>query len=469
MARLAPAPAPSPQGGGGLPGPSSVSRRAVRVEVDSDLARLLVDDLARESNAPPVYTRGQLYQYRATGPQVGLWAAWSPDDLRLRLQTYHRNIRVPGRRAPDLLVHRQLQEAAAAVTSTLCHNPTFLDGAPSGVTFSDAFVHVCRDGIFERPHDPDNRSTFGYPFSFGEAKGEPAAFLGFLRQVWAPDEDREAKINALRQFLAANLLGVAPRFQQCVVLHGPKGSNGKSTLQNILLQLFPPESVRSIKPQTWTDEYYAAELSGARINVVGEMPEAQIAESSTFKAVITGDKITGRVIHQRPFDFKPQAGHLFSCNTLPGTTDCTDAFFRRFLILGFNRIFDGSTPEEDILEAIRPDLPRVVRWALEAAPELLRRNRYAAPPSSLAAIGAWRSASNPALGFVATCTKPGGSTPVKAAYQAYCTFSKTAGLSPLTMAGFSKKLSNGDIESRRGKTGYVYPFALKPEKDWEYR
>lgn len=437
-------------------------RRRINVESDADLARLWIDDITSQTGFAPIFARGKLYSYSSVS---GIWE--EVDDIRLQLQNYHRTVIVPNRRGQQLLISRPLQEAAVATIQTLCEHPSFFDEAPLGIAFTNGFLEVAPTSLNLLPHSGLHRCSFGFDFHYSADCGSPLSLLDFLQDVWAPDPDCDLKIQTLQQFLGACILGISPRFQQSVILHGPTGNNGKSLLTTgILSALFPPATRRAVKPTDWSNEYYRALLASCRINIVGELPDTEILDSGDFKAIIAGDEITARQIHSPPFNFRPCAGHIFAGNTLPGVKDHTNAFFRRFIVLTFNRTFTTEVSTQQILQPILNEIPQIVAWSLASIPQLLTNNHYTVPPSSDVAISNWRAASDQAALFINSCCVKGGSTPCLEAFSWYQTFANSIGFAKLNFNNFSRRLSLLGLESRRGKTGYIYPITIMDQKMW---
>lgn len=74
-------------------------------------------------------------------------------------------------------------------------------------------------------------------------------------------DDADARILLLQEFFGASICGLAPRFQKCLVLHGP-GGNGKSQVLAVLEGLLPPNTVVHIPPSRFEEEYWLAKLAG---------------------------------------------------------------------------------------------------------------------------------------------------------------------------------------------------------------
>ena len=90
-----------------------------------------------------------------------------------------------------------------------------------------------------------------------------------------------------------------------------------------------------------------------------------------FKAITGGDMISGERKFQPPFTFRPFARLLYSANQPPPTSDSSDAFFRRWEILPFERSFQ-RTAQPRLLDALTTPSERsgLLNHALEALPRL---------------------------------------------------------------------------------------------------
>jgi putative DNA primase/helicase len=155
--------------------------------------------------------------------------------------------------------------------------------------------------------------------------------------------------------------------------------------------------VASVAPQLWGNEYYRAQLSRALVNVCCELPETKLLDTASFKAMITGDRMTGRFPYGKPFHFLPKAGHLFAANEFPAITDHSLGFWRRIFIVPFNRDFTKD-PERvnsrELAAKLKTMTPAVVAWALEGAVRLMQQGEYTIPASHEQAVQQWRLETN---------------------------------------------------------------------------
>jgi P4 family phage/plasmid primase-like protien len=339
----------------------------------------------------------------------------------------------------------------------------FFANAPAGTVFTNGFATVTANGIELRPHARENRARYGFAFELSSSSLAPK-HLKFLYDVWAPDADREEKVLLWQEFGGAALLGIAPTYQRCLVSIGD-GCNGKSKAGDILLAVMPEGSTCSIAPQEFGQEYRRAMLAGKRLNVVNELPEADILESESFKNIITGETITGRHIREAPITFRPKAAHYFAANRLPGTNDQTLGFWRRFLVATFNRNFSNDPVRNARIaeEIIAAEKPAIVRWFLEGAVRLCRERNYTVPASHHAAMGSWRRSADPVALFIEerteTCQPIEGSA-ASWLYTNFRTWADRNGHRPMSSTKFGLRMKDLGKPATHFDTGNRYPVRL---------
>lgn len=341
--------------------------------------------------------------------------------------------------------------------------PGFFDGAPRGLAFADCFVTVGDDGKIHRAeHSPDHRARLGYPFAF-RAEADCPKWLALLAGYFAGDADADEKIRLLQEFTGAALLGIAPSYQRCLVLHGEKFT-GKSTVIDVLAAAMPAGSTTAVAPQTWGSDYAMAELAGKLLNTVSELPEHDILNAASFKGVVTGDATKGRQPYGRFFTFRPRAAHLFACNELPGTADHSGAFWRRFAVLQFNNPIQQR--KTDIYrEILAAEHGAIVAWLLQGGARLRERGDYVIPASSTAAVADWSRASDQIALYVEERCQPSEGqahdTVASVLYRDYIAWTRANGHRPLSSTKFGERLGTLGHPRRRTASARLYPLTLR--------
>jgi P4 family phage/plasmid primase-like protien len=363
---------------------------------DSELAGWVLERWG--GNPHNVYARGTLWTY---GPESGTWAQRPDSDVWRTLGELDGGIVGLGRKRH---VFRRSAHQTTSVTKGIkwdVDTPEFFDRSTPGIAFSNGFVNLkSADASLElAAHSPDNRATFAVPCDWDPHATCPS-WLEVLNNVFEPDDDKDQKIDALQEFLGAALGGIATKYKRALVLSGT-GANGKSTVLDIIGLLFPPSATVSQSPHSWTGSagpYSLAQLAGAAVNLCAEAPEDKLGQAEKVKAVISGDPTQARPIREMPFEFRPRAAHVWAVNHPWATGDTSKGYWRRWLVLGFNRDFSADPThrqDHDFVGAAKAELPGIYAWAFEGLRRLLAKGDYTVPESSVAAVEDWRTEADP--------------------------------------------------------------------------
>ncbi|NIV39358.1 MAG: hypothetical protein GWN58_61080 [Anaerolineae bacterium] len=341
--------------------------------------------------------------------------------------------------------------------------PGFFDSAPPGVLCKGTFLTTRGGEVVARAPKPSDRQRV----ALGEAYNPDATCPMWHRALsdwFGSDQDGADKAALLAEFVGAALFGVATRYQKALFLVAP-GGNGKSQLLDVVSALFPKGSVKAIRPQDWGNEYQRAELAGAMLNIVAELPTKAIASGSEFKAIITGDPISARQIYQKPFTFRPRCAHIISGNAFPQALDTSDGFWRRVMVLTMTRRFDGTPDEIRNLahQIIDHSLDGVLAWAARGAKRLLEQDGYTIPASCQAAVDAWRKDSDPValwLDARTSSSEEGGmfTTELFRDYRAWC---ETYCFPTENLNNFSKALVRLLGPPKRTERGSLHQLVLR--------
>lgn len=373
--------------------------------------------------------------------------------------------------------HKPLGISAADVAGAvkLAHDrishPGFFGDARGIVAFTNCVVRVGSAGTEVLAHASEHRVRAGFPFAYAPG-AQPRRFLAFLEDVFRDDEDRIQKELFLQEFLGACVLGIVTTYQRCVVAIG-SGGEGKSTLATVAHECMPEGTTSAIPPQDWGQEYRRAMLVGKHLNVVGELPERDIIASEAFKAIVTGDPIVGRVIRESPLMFRPRAGHFFAANRLPGTSDQTEGFWRRFVVLLFNRSFVNDPARDAEMGAkLLSERAEIVSWLVEGAARLVQTGHYTIPSSHHEAVAVWRRNADQVALFVDADLRPldhdeslAWGTSGAALYQAYVLWCSSNGHRALASNRFAERMKGLGHAATKTRRGMIYPVVRLSEAE----
>ena len=134
--------------------------------------------------------------------------------------------------------------------------------------------------------------------------------------------------------------------QSCFILTG-EGSNGKSTMLNVLKKLIGKQNYCSLDLRELEETFKPAELHNKLANIGDDISAKYLENSSVFKKVVTGESFVVQRKYAQPFELESYATQIFCANELPQVNDKTDGFSRRIIIIPFNAVFTKADPDYD--------------------------------------------------------------------------------------------------------------------------
>jgi putative DNA primase/helicase len=236
------------------------------------------------------------------------------------------------------------------------------------------------------PHTSAVFTTIQLPVEYDRA-ATCHAFDNYLQTTFDADD-----IPLIEEILGWCLLPDR-RFEQAVMLTG-EGENGKSVFLDLVGYLLGEANTSHVALQDLEENRFrAAELYGKLANVFADLDARGLQSSSMFKTLTTGDPITAERKHGQPFRFRSYAKLLFSANKIPASRDKTHAFYRRWLIIPFTRIFDGvggnPSPDRGLRGELKDELPGILNRALCGLKRLATNDAFTQTKSVLEAKQAY--------------------------------------------------------------------------------
>jgi P4 family phage/plasmid primase-like protien len=433
----------------------------------AELSLALVGDLTTTAGGvSPVSALGRLYLHDTT---TGTWVELPEHRLENHVATYA-GTPIAGPRPAAQRINRGDQTGVSAMVASAIRAVS-PDPLPTsvGVAFGDGML--LPDGSF-RPYVPGDYVLAEHvlPVHYLDDNAtppRPARWLKFLEEVYAGEADIAERIAVVQEFLGACLLGVATSYQRSLVLLGETGANGKSVMLRVASSLFPTAAVGAIAPQHLaggSSEYYRAMLLRIRLNVVSELPEQELMDTSVLKAAIAGDEFIAREIREAPFRGRPRAGWIIAANALPPVRDTSGGYWRRQLVLTHNVRFGapgGPAADPHLADyLVAHELPGIAAWAAEGGRRLLVQGQYTALSSSDTVVANWARDNDPVLRFYEDHIVPDPTAPPVLAskiYAAYRQWSQENGNSPVASARLFRRFTTSfDLQATHTRAGNTY-------------
>jgi len=394
----------------------------------------------------PVGHGGKLFKVEAKN---SLWVEVPPSDI-IHQVTHLHDGKENCQRGSD---YRSIGQHAITIST----NDEYFEDAPVGLATPDGFYRIENNEIKTEPLTPNHRQRVMIDVSPKEMP--TPLFDSFLHDTFKserPDEEEE-QIALMQEITGAIMTGIMHKYQKAVKYYDPFGRAGKGTIERIQRQLVPPAFQSAVSPFRWDGEYYLATLTGSRLNVVGELPDDKPIPAAAFKTVIGGDLLTGRHPTHRPFSFKNEAGHLFMSNHFVNTTDHSEAFYARWIIVEFpnSRLVSGLHLDPNLAERIiQEELPGIAFWGLKGAARLLDKGGFSKSKAHDRLMTLWRRRANSVDEFIHDCCELGEGLIVKRAqfYQVYTAWCKENGRKPFSKSKVKELLEFNTVHGIKHST-----------------
>ena len=192
------------------------------------------------------------------------------------------------------------------------------------------------------------------------------------------------------------------RLQKAFILYG-EGANGKSAFLDMIINWLGRDNCSSLALEDLSDRFRPAQLVGKMLNVGDDSGAELLKNTAIFKKLVTGDPLTVENKHTNPFTFSNRAKLVFSANTIPPTTDKSNGFLRRVVIIPFEATFTPDNPDYDPLIAQKVSTEEAKSYllniAIKSAQNIIKTNTLHIPERVQQAIFSYEVGNNNVLQF----------------------------------------------------------------------
>ena len=277
------------------------------------------------------------------------------------------------------------------------NKPEFFANAPIGVACASGFISISETGEPDLvSHHPDQLQRHFIDVPWVEGTFGPIPKESLLWRLcdgcFAEDEESVFKVALMGELVGAALFSLSTRIPEpkTIIFLGETAANGKSQWLELMRALLPKQSVSSVTPAEMDKEQRRAQLSGVWLNTADELGHEAIT-SDKFKAVVSGDRISGKVVYREPFEFNPEALHVFATNVLPTFKNGMDRGVRRRLqVLTFERRIPSGERIVDIgRKTATHEAELLLAFAVDGACRLMTQRKFTETASGKSRLADW--------------------------------------------------------------------------------
>jgi len=219
------------------------------------------------------------------------------------------------------------------------------------ITLENGILNL--DTLELKPHTPEHLSRVLLPVEYTRPKNndieenlKDTLFWKFLKSSFTVNgKFRKDDFKTTLEIIASPI--IKRHVDEKSFMFLGQGENGKSVCLSYVESLLGKNNVSNITLQDISDDkFMRANLVGKSANIFSDLEQNELKHTGKIKAITSGEGIEVQKKHQQGFTLYPFCKLFFSCNRFPKVYDQTQGFFRRWIIIKWDRNFEGD-PERD--------------------------------------------------------------------------------------------------------------------------
>ena len=267
----------------------------------------------------------------------------------------------------------------------------------------------------------------------------------------------DSQIRDLLEEMAGFCLYRRNELRKAFILIGDK-ANGKSTFLDCIVNMVGEDNTSALDLGELKDRFRGSELVGKLLNAGDDISENFINDTSTFKKVVSGERVTAEKKGVDAFKFSNYCKFIFSANTIPRMKDKTGAVLDRLIIIPFNATFSKKDPDYDphIKSKLSTEgaMEYLLQLALDGLKRVLKNNGFSDSEKVREELEKYHEKNDPLIGFIKELDIEVDviNQPSKDVYTSYKIYCNDNNLTALAHNAFSENLKrNYNITTKNVK------------------
>ena len=199
------------------------------------------------------------------------------------------------------------------------------------------------------PHSPKHLSRILFPVEYIKPKYDnieenlkDTEFWQFLKRSFTVcGKFRKDDFETILEIIASPIIKRHVD-EKAFMFLGP-GENGKSVCLGYIQSIIGRNNVSNITLQDIAeDKFMRANLDGMSANIFSDLEQNELRKTGKIKAITSNEGIEVQEKYGQPFTLYPHCKLFFSCNRFPKVYDQTQGFFRRWIIIKWERDFEND-------------------------------------------------------------------------------------------------------------------------------
>lgn len=221
------------------------------------------------------------------------------------------------------------------------------DKDPNLITVENGILNL--ETLELSPHTPKHLSQVLLPVEYQKPDSENieenlknTLFWKYLTSSFTVDgKFRKEDFETVLEIIASPI--VKRHIDEKAFMFLGNGENGKSVCLNYIESLLGKNNVTHIPLQKIaSDRHMSADLDGKSANIFSDLEKNELRHTGEIKDIVSGEGLQVQKKYKDPFTLYPFCKLMFSCNRFPKSFDQQQGFFRRWMIIKWERNFEND-------------------------------------------------------------------------------------------------------------------------------
>ena len=200
-----------------------------------------------------------------------------------------------------------------------------------------------------KPHTPEHLSQVLLPVEYNTPEHEDikenlkdTLFWKYLvNSFTVNDKFKKEDFETVLEIIASPI--VKRHIDEKAFMFLGNGENGKSVCLSYIESLLGKNNVTHIPLQKIaSDKHMSADLDGKSANIFSDLEKNELRHTGEIKDIVSGEGLQVQKKYKDPFTLYPFCKLMFSCNRFPKSFDQSQGFFRRWIIIKWERNFEND-------------------------------------------------------------------------------------------------------------------------------
>lgn len=322
------------------------------------------------------------------------------------------------------------------------------------INMKDKVLSIHKDGtITQKTHDEKYNFTYKLDYNY-----TPDATCDVFNQFLKTSLEDQELINVIGEFLGYILNTNAKKHEKSLFLYGD-GSNGKSTLINIIKAMFGVSNISVVELTEMGDMLKCALMDSKLINISSDSKKNGL-DTSAFKKIVTGEPVLGKYLFKDIYTIEKLPKLIIATNKLPyNSGDNSHGLYRRLLLVPFTKVITEEQKDYELeSKVISNELPAILNFAIEGMLRLNQQAKFSEAKAMIEALNTYKESANHVKSFIeeehyeAVDSSLKDGTSLMKLYEDFKNWCNKLGFNPYSATYLSSELSHMGFEAYKNSS-----------------